>query len=115
MLKTIYYKLDKTYEINLKMRAIARFEAEVKKPFSAYSPDNATVDEQIAIVWAGMNLPNFTKEMLMDLVEEYSSWAELYSTAYLVALSALPELAKTEEPKPTISAVKSKPKNAKRA
>jgi hypothetical protein len=111
MLKTIYYKLDKTYEINLTMRAIARFETITKKPFSNFNPTIMTVDEQIAIVWAGLNLPNFTTEDLMDLVEQYSSFAELFSTAILVAMSAIPEISETNKPK----ADNPKPKNAKRA
>jgi hypothetical protein len=115
MLKTIYYKLDKTYEINLTMRAIARFETVSKKCFSSLDIKDMNVNDQVALIWAGMNLKDFTTEDLMDLIEAHSTWAELYSTAVLSALSALPELAKTEEPKPTISAVKSKPKNAKRA
>ncbi len=80
-MKTIPYKLDKTRNIKMGLRALDTIEKELGKLLSEIEWDKMSIREAVTILWAGLVWEDteLTVDDLMDLVDEYSSTDEMYA------------------------------------
>ena len=119
-MKIIKYELDKIYDIEINNEIIGHIEDETDEIFMVASSllfsNKLKMKSQINIVWGAMNFkyPDIDKDKFMELFNEYSNYAALYTACAEILTKAMnqpePEK-KKKEPQDHLKSTK----NAKRA
>jgi hypothetical protein len=100
-------KLDKVRNLKFNSSAIRRFENALGKPYASITWDNLFLEEFYTIIWAALvwEDPELTVDKIFELVDDYSSDAEM-NEAFMKMMEAS---------NPPAEKVKGGTKNAKRA